>query len=162
MEISNKQTLELRDPALTIGRGRLQPPSGFNYLYAVLRKSGFDEADLNHDGHLSKKEWGKANLDRVADFKIADVNHKGGVSLNEYQAAFGKKVSARERNVELVTSLVVGKSLPEALAAAKAHGVQLRVVEEDGVPCMVTKDYRPDRLNVVVQQGKVSSVSSNG
>ncbi len=53
----------------------------------------------------------------------------------------------------------VGMTLEEAEEAAKDAGLTLRVAEEDGCPKLLTKDLRTDRVNVVVENGKVTSVS---
>lgn len=41
---------------------------------------------------------------------------------------------------------------------AKKEGKRARVVSEDGRQSMVTKDYRPDRLNFTIEAGKVTRV----
>ena len=121
------------------------PVTGCAHLYAALGKSRFQKADLNHDGHLTKGEWLKANFDSVAYFRKVDIDHNGRVSFLECQVA-------------RVKSLVKGMPLAEAEAAAKACGVELRVVERDGVPSVVTMDFRPDRVDVAIKHGVVSDV----
>lgn len=55
-----------------------------------------------------------------------------------------------------------GMSVDEARAAAEAKGCLLRVVKEDGRPMLGTCDFRPNRCNVEVTGGKVTTVESWG
>jgi Ca2+-binding EF-hand superfamily protein len=43
----------------------------------------FDSRDANHDGQLTEKEWVGSEPSRVADFKKADANHDGIVTRDE-------------------------------------------------------------------------------
>lgn len=52
----------------------------------------------------------------------------------------------------------MGMTVDEAKNAVQQRGDSFRVVEEDGRVFMVTQDYRFRRLNVVVNNGKVSQV----
>lgn len=47
----------------------------------------------------------------------------------------------------------------EAVAAIEAAGFTWRVVEIDGTPQSATMDYRPDRMNLVVNDGTVTMVT---
>ena len=50
----------------------------------------------------------------------------------------------------------IGATVPEAEAYARANGVPFRVVEEDGVPLPVSKDFREGRINATVENGIVT------
>ena len=52
----------------------------------------------------------------------------------------------------------VGLTLKEAEALADKHALRHRVVMLDGKPRPATKDYRPERLNFTVVDGKVTAV----
>jgi hypothetical protein len=54
-------------------------------------------------------------------------------------------------------ALFVGMSVAAARAAAEAHGLRFRVIEEDGEFFPYTADHREDRLNVVITAGKVTA-----
>jgi hypothetical protein len=45
-------------------------------------------------------------------------------------------------------------------AAADKSGLKWRVIEVDGEPRPVTMDYRPDRLNFAIKDGKVIRVTN--
>ena len=53
----------------------------------------------------------------------------------------------------------IGMTLADGSARAEKAGIRWRVVEEDGQARPVTKDYRPDRLNFVVEKGKIIRVN---
>jgi hypothetical protein len=53
----------------------------------------------------------------------------------------------------------LGMTLEAASARADKAGIRWRIVEEDGKPRLVTKDYRPDRLNFAVEKGKIIRVN---
>ena len=58
-----------------------------------------------------------------------------------------------------VADAVVGKTAADAESAVTAAGLAYRVVSEDGSLLPVTMDYRVDRVNVVLVNGKVESAS---
>lgn len=57
---------------------------------------------------------------------------------------------------------LVGLAEDEAAKVAAGNGWMMRVVERDGESLMVTTDWVDNRVNVVVDSGKVSAVSSIG
>lgn len=59
-------------------------------------------------------------------------------------------------------AIVVGLSEADAAVAAAGAGIEMRVVEIDGVPQPVTEDFRIARYNVAVDGGVVTAVLSNG
>ena len=48
-------------------------------------------------------------------------------------------------------------SLDEATSYTQRAGFELRLVEIDGEPLITTKDYRTDRVNVVIENNFVTS-----
>ncbi len=57
------------------------------------------------------------------------------------------------------TETMIGQPLEKVQAACDAAEVRHREIEVDGEPRMVTKDYRPDRLNFKVNAGLVTEVT---
>lgn len=55
---------------------------------------------------------------------------------------------------------LVGLKVATARARAKAEGFEFRVVSVDGEGRSVTLDYRPDRLNATVVDGRVTEVTT--
>lgn len=54
---------------------------------------------------------------------------------------------------------LIGMPLEKVQAACDAAEVMHRAVEIDGEPQIVTKDYRPERLNFAVENGMVTKVN---
>ncbi len=54
----------------------------------------------------------------------------------------------------------VGLSTEGAIARARSQGADWRVVGRDGVSSPATSDYRPERLNFVVEGGIVVAVTT--
>jgi hypothetical protein len=54
---------------------------------------------------------------------------------------------------------LVGMGLAQAREVVQARGLKLRIVGMDGVPFPVTMDLRPDRVNVWVEEGRVTWAS---
>jgi len=52
-----------------------------------------------------------------------------------------------------------GLALKKAQQLADTHQIKHRVVNQDDQPLPVTKDYRPDRLNFTVNEGKVTNIT---
>lgn len=57
------------------------------------------------------------------------------------------------------TGTMIGQPLEKIQAACDAAEVKHRVIEVDGEPRMVTKDYLPERLNFKVKAGLVTEVT---
>lgn len=55
-----------------------------------------------------------------------------------------------------------GRDLADVESEAEAVGLAIRVMREDGKNCIGTCDYRPERINVEVENGKIKSVLSFG
>ena len=55
------------------------------------------------------------------------------------------------------TEAVIGLTVDQATTWATAHNYTVRVVEVDGVGQVVTMDYNPNRINLVVAKGVVTS-----
>lgn len=57
---------------------------------------------------------------------------------------------------------VVGEPVAEAKQAAVDEGCQIRVAMRDGESLALTQDYRPDRVNVAVEDGEVTEIIDIG
>ena len=55
--------------------------------------------------------------------------------------------------------IYVGLTLDQAKKTSEAAGTQWRIVEEDGIPKPVTRDYNPTRLNFVMEKGIITKAS---
>lgn len=64
--------------------------------------------------------------------------------------------------IRVSTPNLVGMTVSDARNVLKQRGLALRVTVEDGSPYMLTMDYRRDRVNVEVKDGKVVRIESNG
>lgn len=53
----------------------------------------------------------------------------------------------------------IGQTAAAAAALAKERKLVSRIISVDGQPRPATKDYRPDRVNFEIEQGKVVKVS---
>jgi hypothetical protein len=56
----------------------------------------------------------------------------------------------------------IGLTMQELTELLEKNGKYPRVVNIDGVPCIVTRDYRLDRLNVKLKNGVVDSINGWG
>jgi hypothetical protein len=65
-------------------------------------------------------------------------------------------------SLDAASAALVGLSEADAAAAAQANTWAFRVVQRDGVDLPITMDYRLDRVNVAVTDGKVVAVQSIG
>lgn len=54
---------------------------------------------------------------------------------------------------------VFGKTLEEARILLNNTGIIIRIWREDSNTYPMTTDYRPSRMNVAVQNGKICSIS---
>jgi len=57
---------------------------------------------------------------------------------------------------------LVGLDEDAAAAHAAEHGGLVRVIERDGQSLPMTMDFREDRMNVVVADGRITAVHSRG
>lgn len=57
---------------------------------------------------------------------------------------------------------IIGKTEAEAERTLTREGKQMRVTQRDGEPYMVTMDYWPNRVNVVVDSGRVIQIVGVG
>jgi hypothetical protein len=67
--------------------------------------------------------------------------------------------TAAMEQTEQFAETVVGMSDSEAQAATEAAGYAYRVVMVDGEPLAVTMDYRPDRVNVALEDDVVTAAT---
>ena len=54
-----------------------------------------------------------------------------------------------------ITQQIIGKTLVEAQATLTQNGCGYRVSIMNGQPQQLTCDYRPDRINLIVENGVV-------
>ncbi len=95
-----------------------------------------------------------ALLERVTAFdadEIALTLRDGDEMLLDFAQADSPAVFGRT---------LVGLTVKKARAAAEAEGYAFRVVSVDGESKPVTMDYRPDRLNATVVDGRVTEVKA--
>jgi hypothetical protein len=59
----------------------------------------------------------------------------------------------------MIVMQVVGKTVDEAKQLCEQAGFQLRLTMEDGKAYICTRDYRTDRVNVHVENGKVTKAT---
>jgi hypothetical protein len=57
---------------------------------------------------------------------------------------------------------IIGMTVPQAEHTLQKRGLTLRMIMEDGIPFMLTQDFRPDRMNVEVKNGKVVRIDRMG
>ena len=57
---------------------------------------------------------------------------------------------------------LAGRSEESARMAALSAGKKFRVVQRDGQRLLSTKDYDPERINVVVELGRVVQIQGEG
>lgn len=81
-----------------------------------------------------------------------------GDQLKSYETIPAETMPAPEIDVTK-TETMIGQPLGKVQAACDAAEVRHRLIEVDGVPRMVTKDYRPNRLNFKVKAGLVTEVT---
>ena len=62
--------------------GKLSRNEASDFLVSEI----FDSRDANHDGQMTKQEWMGSDLSRGADFKKRDANHDGLVTKQEAMA----------------------------------------------------------------------------
>lgn len=55
----------------------------------------------------------------------------------------------------MIAERLVGQDVNTAIGMVAASGGTVRVVSNDGIPAVVTKDYQPTRLNLTVVDGVV-------
>lgn len=54
---------------------------------------------------------------------------------------------------------IIGMDVKAATVLMQKRDMSLRVVEEDGIPFMLRHDFRKNRINIKVQEGKVSAIT---
>jgi len=96
--------------------GKLSRDEASDYLVNEV----FDSRDANHDGKMTKEEWTGGDPTRAADFNKRDANHDGVVTKEE------------------------------ALAYGRAHGVANKIVKEADT----NHDGSLDRAEVQAYYGK--------
>ena len=94
---------------------------------------------------------------RVTLLLQSDPDASGGCAAVSAASAAADEMLAMPRG--LPAPGFVGLTTDEAEAEAADRGWTVRVVAEDGERFMVTEDYNPDRVNLVVEQGKVTAAA---
>lgn len=59
---------------------------------------------------------------------------------------------------ENLNKIFIGLNEKEAIDKCSAQGLLFRIVSRDGTSFMKTCDYRPNRLNFEIKEGKVVNV----
>ena len=79
--------------------------------------------------------------------------------INEKEVEEIKGVQERENSDEFSGDVpeIIGMDVAEAENFATQNNRLFRIVEEDGEFYAVTLDYRPGRINAVVEKGKITS-----
>lgn len=62
-------------------------------------------------------------------------------------------------NMNINTEVLIDKTLEEATNIITNNGYRLRIVKKDGVPFVITRDYRLDRINLELENDKVVKTS---
>ncbi|MGJ8673973.1 hypothetical protein [Rubritalea sp.] len=81
------------------------------------------------------------------------------VTQEELDAILAGSTKVYQAKIEITADDFIGLTLAEAEAMAKTNKLNYRIVEVDGQPCPVTMDFRMDRFNYHVQDGKVIKVT---
>lgn len=55
----------------------------------------------------------------------------------------------------MIDQEIIGMEVDEAIETIEGAGLKARIAMEDGQPFMLTMDYRMDRINLDIQNGKV-------
>ncbi|MGJ8643725.1 MAG: hypothetical protein ACSHX9_09980 [Luteolibacter sp.] len=91
-------------------------------------------------------------------FALISCQIEGKVSKKtEYEKILSPSDNTKEKDFD--PKSLVGMSLEKAQKACDDRNLPHRVVEIDGQPQIVTRDFRPERLNFAVKEGKVTSVT---
>lgn len=59
-------------------------------------------------------------------------------------------------------SEIIGMTLTEAVEHVAPRGLGVRATNIDGQPRVVTRDYRTDRINVGIVDGKIATIGRRG
>lgn len=57
---------------------------------------------------------------------------------------------------------IIGKTIEEARETLASAGKTIRVTMKDGEAAVVTRDFRTDRLNVEIRDGKITGLRGIG
>jgi Ca2+-binding EF-hand superfamily protein len=87
--------------------------------------SGFDAADANHDGKLSRDEWSDFLVNEV--FNSRDANHDGKLTEEEWTGGDPKRLADFKKR-DLNHDGVVTKE--EAIAYGRKHGTANKLFDE--------------------------------
>jgi nucleoside-triphosphatase THEP1 len=71
-------------------------------------------------------------------------------------------MSLYEEHLEAIKKSAIGNTVEEVSEEAKRTGWSIRVMKQDGKDCVGTCDYNPGRLNVAVDNGKITEILGFG
>ena len=83
----------------------------------------------------------------------------GGSATPAGSSAAASDKAAPSSTATLATEAVIGMTVDEATAWANERGMTVRVVKLDGESLPGTKDYRPERINVEVENGVITAAT---
>ena len=94
-------------------------------------------------------------IDSCHDTFDKDPGIPDGCPLDNSEIKIEKAVMKPEEICELICE----HNLIGADGIAKAEGYELRIVEQDGVTFMGTCDFRIDRINIIINNGLITSAT---
>lgn len=53
---------------------------------------------------------------------------------------------------------LIGFDVKYVIALLKMFGFSLRIVKQDGMSCITTRDYKENRINVAVENNRISGI----
>jgi nucleoside-triphosphatase THEP1 len=71
-------------------------------------------------------------------------------------------MSLYEEHLEAIKKSAIGNTVEEISEEAKRTGWSIRVLKQDGKDCMGACDYNPGRINVAVDNGKITEIIGLG
>ena len=86
---------------------------------------GFDAADANHDGKLSRDEASDFLVNEI--FNARDANHDGKMTLEEWTGGDPKRAADFKKRDANGDGIVTKE---EALAYGRAHGIANKIIKE--------------------------------
>jgi hypothetical protein len=92
---------------------------------AGIGRSGFDEADANHDGKLSKDEASDFLVNEI--FNSRDANHDGRMTAEEWCGGDPSRLADFKKRDANQDGIVIKE---EAIAYGREHGVANKIVHE--------------------------------
>lgn len=88
--------------------------------------------------------------------------HCPGHPLNFSDQPGDETITGDTAPQQATAAAIIGLTTSEAMALADQNGLMIRIVEEDGQMLPATRDYRPNRINVIITDGSVSGIANIG